>query len=200
MILVKCLFCSYLWVHSRAYICESTVLENKWNKSNEKWPVHSYPLWHTLPWRLGIALTSSSSQQWELSHQNICGGEVQSSQEHQGKDKWTMDFIHSILDTFELSTVATSCVALNQGLYKQAVICFCFFQSKMTETFVYMKCFEEVGGCYSLLFGSSVHHKEASLLLKPGLSWGKSPLGLWIFSLSSHIAAVSSRGYWLHWC
>lgn len=40
-----------------------------------------------------------------------------------------------------------------------------------------MKCFEQVGDCYSLLFGFSMHHKEASLLLKPELVEAKVPSG-----------------------
>lgn len=41
-----------------------------------------------------------------------------------------------------------------------------------------MKCFKRVGDHHSLLSGSSMHHKEASLFLKPGLCQGKSSLGL----------------------
>lgn len=199
MILVKCLFCSYLgsqqglhlWIHSLG----KQMKQVQWKVTCSFLPTmthSSLKAGHSPDKFLLSAMGAVTSKYLWWWSPEFTRAPREGQVDH--------GFHPQYLDTFELSTVATSCVALNQGLYKQAVICFCFFQSKMTETFVYMKCFEEVGGCYSLLFGSSVHHKEASLLLKPGLSWGKSPLGLWIFSLLSHIAAVSSHGYWLHWC
>lgn len=76
---MKRLFCSYLWVHIRAYICEST---DSW-KTNETSPMEMdlfIPTHHgTLSGRLSIALTTSSSQQRELPPKNICGGKIQSS-------------------------------------------------------------------------------------------------------------------------
>lgn len=166
--------------------------------SNGQWPAHSPPLQNILSWRLDTALTIPCSQEQELSLQNICSGKIQSSLEHQRMNKWTMSFVHSTLDTFKLSTFAASPIVfkLLPGT-SQPWFVYASSTLRWWDTFVYNKCFKRVGHCCSFFFLSSMHPKEASLFLKPGLCQSKSSLGLWIFLLSSYMAATSSNGWLL---
>lgn len=149
-------------------------------------------------WRLDTALTTPFSQEQELSLQNICSGKIQSSLDHQRTDKWTMSFVHSTLDTFKLSTFAALHIVfkLLPGT-SQPWFFYASYTLRWIDTFVYKKCFKRVAHCWSLFFLSSMHRKEASLFLKPGLRQSKSSLGLWIFLLSSYMAAASSNGWLL---